>query len=49
MITVVGGTYIEHCMEPEWNRLLGSGLRAAEALAKYDEVHLVTIVGSRVG
>jgi hypothetical protein len=47
MITIAGGTYIEHCMEPEWDRLFGSGLRAAEALAKYDDVHLVTVVGSR--
>ena len=31
-LTVVGGLYRERCLWPEWNRLLGSGGRAAAAL-----------------
>lgn len=33
MLTIVGGTYIENCMEPEYSELFGSGLRAATALS----------------
>lgn len=29
MIDVVGGCYLEHCREPSWSFLFGSGLRAA--------------------
>ena len=32
-IDVVGGVYIELCMQPMWNQLLGSGGRAARALS----------------
>jgi len=31
---VVGGTYLEVCLRPEWRRLFGSGLRAACAVAE---------------
>lgn len=31
---VVGGTYIEECDWPEWNRLMGPGLRAALAVSE---------------
>ena len=33
MLTVVGGTYLETCQEPNWRELFGSGLRAALALS----------------
>ena len=32
MITVVGGTYDEHCFEPYWKERFGSGLRACWAI-----------------
>lgn len=32
MIHIVGGTYIEECIDPEWNQFHGSGVRAAAAL-----------------
>lgn len=45
MITVVGGVYLERCLQPAWNRLLGSGGRAAVALAGVsDSVTLRTYV-----
>ncbi len=31
-LTVAGGLYHEHCIWPEWNRVLGSGGRAAAAV-----------------
>ncbi|MGV8131394.1 MAG: PfkB family carbohydrate kinase [Candidatus Pacearchaeota archaeon] len=34
MITVVGGTYEEHCFEPRWKENFGSGLRACWAINK---------------
>jgi hypothetical protein len=40
MITIVGGTYDEHCFEPYWKERFGSGLRACwaiNALAFYDK------------
>jgi hypothetical protein len=33
MIHVVGGAYLEDCVEPEWRQLYGSGLRAAAAIS----------------
>ncbi len=30
---IAGGSYMEHCVAPEWKRLLGSGGRAAAAVA----------------
>jgi len=33
MLTVIGGTYVELCREPEYEELWGSGLRGACALA----------------
>ena len=35
MIKVVGGTYKEHCFEPYWNEIFGSGLRACWAIRCY--------------
>ncbi len=32
MFSVIGGTYVEDCLEPNWNRLFGSGLRAVLSL-----------------
>lgn len=34
MLEVVGGTYLELCMEPRWEQMYGSGGRAAAALSK---------------
>ena len=45
MITIVGGTYFEYCLQPEWNRLLGSGTRAALALAPTG-ASLITVAGN---
>jgi hypothetical protein len=39
-ITVVGGVYEEHCVEPDYHELLGSGLRAATALRAVADVDL---------
>ena len=36
-LTVVGGLYREYCIWPEWNRLFGSGGRAAAALVGHIE------------
>lgn len=47
MIRVAGGTYFERVSEPAWNRLFGSGLRAAQALAPATEILLETVVGAR--
>lgn len=44
-ITVVGGTYREYCVEPNVDRLVGSGLRAAGLLSSLGEnVHFLTAV-----
>lgn len=46
MIHVVGGTYYEHCSEPYWDQLFGSGLRAAAALSRLsDRIELHTYIG----
>lgn len=34
MITIVGGTYLEICIDPPYRELYGSGLRAAAAISK---------------
>jgi nucleoside 2-deoxyribosyltransferase len=48
VIHVVGGTYIEHCLEPNWSELVGSGLRASLALAALPKkVHFSTFIGTK--
>jgi nucleoside 2-deoxyribosyltransferase len=42
MITVVGGVYIERCIQPHWNQLFGSAGRAAAALSTLTQVQLYT-------
>lgn len=42
MLTIAGGTYQEHCKDPQYAQLFGSGGRAAAALAKATEVILFT-------
>jgi hypothetical protein len=50
MIHVVGGTYLELCLEPPWDELFGSGGRAAAALSSLDSnVSLSTYVDSTEG
>lgn len=45
MIHVVGGTYLEWCLEPSWQELFGSGARAAAALSSLeDDVRFSTYV-----
>lgn len=34
MIEITGGVYVEHCVEPAWEQLFGSGGRAASALSE---------------
>lgn len=47
-IHVVGGTYSEYCVHPEWNELYGSGGRAAVALAEMgSSVQLHTYLGAQ--
>lgn len=47
MLHVVGGTYLERCLFPEWNELFGSGLRAAVAVKNLGcAVELHTYIGS---
>lgn len=46
MLHVVGGTYLERCLFPEWNELFGSGLRAAITVKNLGcEVTFHTYVG----
>jgi nucleoside 2-deoxyribosyltransferase len=45
MIHIVGGTYLERCLEPSWQELYGSGGRAATALVDLeDEIKLSTYI-----
>lgn len=47
MIHVVGGSYLEICLEPSWRQLFGSGGRAATALADLSNaVKLTTYIGA---
>ena len=46
MVHVAGGAYIERCLDPEWDRLMGSGVRAATAIAHHCEVTLHTVIGA---
>ncbi|MCM5554075.1 hypothetical protein [Pleomorphomonas sp. NRK KF1] len=34
---IAGGTYLEHCQYPKWERLFGSGMRAAIAVSELSE------------
>ncbi len=46
MIHVAGGTYLEHCREPYWYELFGSGLRASLALSELGvSVRFLTFAG----
>ncbi len=44
MIRVVGGVYIERCIQPRWNQFYGSAGRAAAALSALGDVELSTYV-----
>lgn len=47
MINIAGGVYIEHCVEPAWEQLFGSGGRAAAALTELcDNVSLTTYLAN---
>jgi nucleoside 2-deoxyribosyltransferase len=46
MIHVTGGAYLEFCIEPIWEQLFGSGVRAAAALSEMsDQLSLTTYIG----
>lgn len=46
MIEITGGVYVEHCIEPQWEQLYGSGGRAAAALSELsNSVSLSTYIG----
>jgi hypothetical protein len=48
MLNIVGGTYQELCREPEWQRLFGSGFRAAAAISELSKgVRFHTYVGEQ--
>jgi hypothetical protein len=52
MITVVGGTYKESCLEPSWNQIYGSGLRGLSALQRLnpaEELRFVSFGDEEVG
>jgi hypothetical protein len=46
-LTIVGGTYLECCVDPPYEELYGSGLRAAAALSSVlpDQVILISLIG----
>lgn len=47
MLHIVGGTYVEKCIEPSWFELYGPGGRAATALASLDnDITLSTYIGA---
>ena len=48
MLTILGGTYHEVCLAPAWNKLYGSGFRAAVALVDIvdDGIHFFTYASS---
>jgi hypothetical protein len=48
MITVVGGVYIERCIQPRWHQFYGSAGRAAAALSSLTEVTLQTYVAEHM-
>jgi nucleoside 2-deoxyribosyltransferase len=47
MIQIAGGSYGEYCVEPLWNQLFGSGVRAAASLSELcPEVNLSTYISN---
>jgi nucleoside 2-deoxyribosyltransferase len=44
-LTVIGGTYIEHCQDPYRYQLFGSGLRAAAAISLFGNIDFISCVG----
>lgn len=48
MIHIVGSTYLEKCLEPPWEELFGSGVRAVIALASLeDKISFTSYVGEK--
>lgn len=46
-LNIVGGTYLERCIEPTTNQLMGSGVRAAQVITTLGgSANLVTFVGN---
>ena len=45
MLTILGGTYFEKCIDPDYHELVGSGLRAATALSdNVKDIHFVSCI-----
>jgi len=48
MLTIIGGSYLENCIDPSYRELYGSGLRAAAALSnKGFEIFLHSCIGKK--
>lgn len=47
MLNIIGGTYIEKCIEPLYCELFGSGLRAAIALSERTSISFHSCIGSK--
>lgn len=48
MLTIIGGSYIEVCVEPAHHELLGSGLRAAIALSEINkQINFYSCIGAK--
>jgi Nucleoside 2-deoxyribosyltransferase/pfkB family carbohydrate kinase len=46
ILNIVGGTYLEYCIYPEWSQLYGSGLRSTIALSQFGaDLKFFTYVG----
>lgn len=39
---IIGGSYTEICLEPKWENIYGSGLRAANLIAEFDDSEEIT-------
>jgi len=48
VIAVVGGFYVERCIQPRWDNVFGSGGRAVSALAAQTKVRFSTYVDDRL-
>lgn len=44
---ILGGTYLESCVEPAFRQLRGSGLRAALSLREFSDSELITAIDER--
>lgn len=46
MLNIIGGSYVEKCIDPNYNELFGSGLRGAIALSSFGfSINFFTMIG----